>query len=575
VLEQGWITDRPVGSRLPAFTRGNAGEVLPDPVSPLGWTLLWESAIVKGARDGFIEFGLLDWDEFEWPDEPECFGMFGGYFYNPLSLVRLMGARLPGGSPEAVDRAYFDARPDVPPYVFEAWHESDKHAAKLAQSMGWVLTTETFPQVDAEKELADKLRNDRPDLAGLWDGALLARARSMLPYLQQFFETSIWASLGASVGPGALGAIAEGLGDPTLVVRLLGGIEVDSARPSFAMWELSRLVRSSTELTAAFEEGLSGLLDRLAASGAPSVAGFGSGFDSFVHDYGSRGPNEWDLRARTWETHPELALAAIDRMRRADDEAAPTLRQAHAVVERDAAAAEVRQLLAGDAEALAGFETALRSATVFLAGRERYKTNMIKVIGEVRVCVLELARRMVERGALDDVEQIHLLLADELDHFRHEPSSFTEVLRERERGYRALFDVEPPFIVNGSVPPMALRKGAGIEGGPVGAGAVLTGVGGSSGVATGRARVVRDPGDPSALEVGDVLVTANTDPSWTPLFVTASAVVVNVGAIGSHAMIVSRELGIPCVVSVRDATERIPDGALVTVDGTAGTVLVH
>ena len=77
-----------------------------------------------------------------------------------------------------------------------------------------------------------------------------------------------------------------------------------------------------------------------------------------------------------------------------------------------------------------------------------------------------------------------------------------------------------------------------------------------------------------ALGPGDVLVAPGTDPSWTPLFVPAAAVVVDVGAMLSHAVIVSRELGIPCVPSAVDASKRIPDGALVTVDGTAGTVTV-
>ncbi|MFZ2239368.1 MAG: PEP-utilizing enzyme, partial [Gordonia amarae] len=71
-----------------------------------------------------------------------------------------------------------------------------------------------------------------------------------------------------------------------------------------------------------------------------------------------------------------------------------------------------------------------------------------------------------------------------------------------------------------------------------------------------------------------ILIAPITDPSWTPLFVAASAVVVNVGAPFSHAAIVSRELGIPCVVSVTDATKRIPDGAHIEVDGTTGTVTV-
>ena len=76
------------------------------------------------------------------------------------------------------------------------------------------------------------------------------------------------------------------------------------------------------------------------------------------------------------------------------------------------------------------------------------------------------------------------------------------------------------------------------------------------------------------MEPGDVLVAPLTDPAWTPLFLPAAAVVVNVGALMSHAVIVSRELGIPCVVAVDGATDRIPDGAIVEVDGTSGTVTI-
>ncbi|GAA4883250.1 PEP-utilizing enzyme [Pseudonocardia benzenivorans] len=106
------------------------------------------------------------------------------------------------------------------------------------------------------------------------------------------------------------------------------------------------------------------------------------------------------------------------------------------------------------------------------------------------------------------------------------------------------------------------------------AGETIQGVSGCTGVTRGRARVLTDPNDPSALEPGDILVAPITDPSWTPLFVAASAVVVDVGAPFSHAAIVSRELGIPCVVSATDATGRIPDGALIEVDGTAATVTI-
>ena len=86
--------------------------------------------------------------------------------------------------------------------------------------------------------------------------------------------------------------------------------------------------------------------------------------------------------------------------------------------------------------------------------------------------------------------------------------------------------------------------------------------------------MILDSNDPTELEPGDILIAPITDPSWTPLFVPAAAVVVDVGAPLSHAIIVSRELGIPCVVSATDATRKIPNGALVQVNGDSGVVTV-
>ena len=571
-MQDSWITDRPPSKIHKLYTRGNAGEVLPDPVSPLAWTFCWNAAIAKGCRDGFIGFGLVDWNEFEDGDEPKCFGLFGGYFYNPLSLVRLMGARIPGGSPEAIDDAYFDPRPDVPKYVREPWHESAKHAAKLGETFAWVMSVDSHTQIDLDHDKVEQIRRDRPNLATAHDSVLLAHARSLVPWLQQMFETSIFSSLGASVGPGTLQALCAGLGVPDYIT-LLGGIEVDSGKPSFAMWGLSRLARRSPLIRSQFEAGMTGLLDRLRASDAADAAEFVAQYDEFVYHYGSRGPNEWDLRAKTWETHPELALGAIDRMRVSGDDRSPYTSHDAAVAAREALAAAVRQRLAGDPDTLATFNAAMKSSAIFLASRERYK---IKLVGENRMALLEFARRYHAQGHLDHPEQIYFLLGDELDHFRFEPETFRETLRQREKDFAELYELDPPFIVNETMPPLStwVRK-TDRKVDIAMSGTVLTGTAGSGGVATGRARVILDPSDPSALEPGDILIAPSTDPSWTPLFVPAGAVVVNVGAMGTHAMIVSRELGIPCVVSVKDATARIPDGATVTVDGAAGTVTIH
>ncbi|WP_239070361.1 PEP-utilizing enzyme [Cellulomonas chitinilytica] len=100
-----------------------------------------------------------------------------------------------------------------------------------------------------------------------------------------------------------------------------------------------------------------------------------------------------------------------------------------------------------------------------------------------------------------------------------------------------------------------------------------TGVGGSAGVATGRAGVVGGVDQFGKLRRGDVLVCRSTDPAWTPLLTVASAVVTEVGGVLSHAAIVARELGIPAVLGVDGATVLFADGDRLVVDGTRGTVV--
>jgi len=571
-----WFCDSTVGERFPAWTRGNAADVFPEPFSPLGLSLVIRQGMCLGLRDAYIAIGALDWDEYEDPHRPELWKSFGGYLYNPLSMTRILGARMPGASPELIDRAFFDERDEVPAYEYQDWHDSPRHSAKLAKSMQWAMSTTSLPDLDADRELARTLRDTRPELGTLTDSALHARARAMMPYVAQTFENAMIVSALASLGTGALGAISEDLGDPTQAIRLLAGIEVDSAAPAHALWSLSRLIRRSPELTAAFEADPGSALERLRSSDTRDAGDFLKQFASFLHDHGSRGPNEYDLRAPSWEANPRAALAAVDLMRRTDDTQAPALRASASLAERDRVISQIRSRLAESSDSSATFEAALTSARVFLAGRERAKTNVVRVINEARMALYEYARRLVERGVIDEVEQVFMVTDDELDELRADPSSLKETIVSRWSQYRKLFDYEPVFVVNGRVPSIREMKprAAGAQG-QAGPGSVLRGAAGSGGRATGRARIVFDPTDPSGLEPGDVLVAPQTDPAWVPLMVPAAAVVVNTGAQGSHAMIVSRELGIPCVVSVADATALIVDGAIVTVDGTAGTVTVH
>ncbi len=570
-----WVGDSELGERFPAWTRGNAADVFPDPFSLLGKSLVLQKAMSPGLRDAYIDIGALDYDEFENPDSLDLFKIFGGYVYNPLTMTRVLGARMPGASPEMIDKAFFDERDEVPPYEAHPWHESEANAARLGESMGWAMSATSLPELDADRRMVRAQREHRPDLASLTDAALLARARSMVPLLQQVFENAMRVSSLASLGPGALSAVCEALGEPTLAIRLLAGIEVDSAAPSHAMWELGRLAGASPVVSDAFDAGLDAVFERLGSSDDTAAADFLRRFDDFVFEHGSRAQNEYDLSARSWEVEPRIALAAIDLMRRSNDSQAPSGRGGESIVERDRVIAEIRERIADDPETSGTFEAALTSARLFLSGRERAKTNVVTIINEMRVALREYGRRLAERGVIAEVGHVFMVTDEELDRLRHHPETMSETIASRARRFRSLFDFKPVFIVNGSIPALSdmTRRDAGPSA-TVEVGTVLTGAAGSGGVATGRARVVLDAADPVGLEPGDILVAPQTDPSWVPLFVPAAGVIVDVGAMGSHAMIVSRELGVPCVASVDNATEVIPDGATVTVDGNAGTVTI-
>ncbi|RII19597.1 Chondramide synthase cmdD [Streptomyces sp. YIM 130001] len=125
-----------------------------------------------------------------------------------------------------------------------------------------------------------------------------------------------------------------------------------------------------------------------------------------------------------------------------------------------------------------------------------------------------------------------------------------------------------------TVPVALLSDGTDVETllpAPPSDGRSLNGMGAASGRVTGRARVVRDPSG-AVVEPGEILVVPTTDPGWTPLFLTAGGLVAETGAVMAHGPTVAREYGIPAVICVPAATERIRTGELVTVDGAAGTV---
>ncbi len=570
-----WIAGSRPSARFPLWTRANVGEVFPEPVAPLTFSLAMTTEAEGGWRDALVQMGAFTHDEFT-PGEMETLGVFGSYCYLNASVTRIIGERAPGLSAQAMDDLFFGAQPGIPPYEPAPGDQNAERSAALGAKFQEVLMAERLEAPAAGEALAAKLRAARPQLEAMSNHDLWHYVRDLLlSHFRRLFGEHIGVTFLSTVPVGALTQICAAAGRPGDAMRIISGVgDVESAAPSLEMWRMGRTVAASPALTATFAAGVPGLMERLHATG-PEGAAFLSTFAGFIERYGARGPNEWEMRSHTWETRPELALAAIDRMRLAPDDADPAARNQQLAATRAQLTGEIAAMLAGDPQTQGLFIVAARAATVYQAGRERTKTNAIKLIHEARMAMHTIGRRMVAAGHCDDPGDFAFVLASEMEDWLAHPERFAETLR----GRRALFEqyaaLQEPFVFWDAIPdPQSWpRKGeSAVQ--PVAAGDVLSGFQGCPGQVEGVARVVLDPLDPTALGPGEILVAPFTDPAWTPLFVAAGGVIVDVGAAQSHAMIVSRELGIPCVPSVTGATRRIPSGATVRVDGDAGTVTI-
>jgi rifampicin phosphotransferase len=575
--EKYYVTDSELSVRFPLYTRANVGEVFPEPVTPLtGSGIMFHSEIAW--REAWERIGAFQMDEFP-PDEMAQLGIVGGYCYLNASLIRLFGERAPGLTWKDMDEQFFGAQPGIPPYVAVDGDEDLVATKKTGDTFGWALSLTKIDELDeltADRNDTRQLRADRPDYAAMADDEIWQLyAKAALGH-RRYFAHHIFTTYMATVPVGIISAAATAVGRPDLFMPIIAGIgQVDSAEPSHAMWDLGRSAAASAEVTAAFDAGVHGMLDRLRGSCGADVAAWLEQFEAFLYEFGSRGPNEWETRSNSWETHPELALSSIDRMRISPARMAPGLQFEARASERATVSAILLAMVEGDAETHGQLSAAIASSAAWLPGRERSKTNNIRFIHELRVALRELGRRIVEAGGFDEIEDFAMVQEDEWPALLAAPTSMLNIVRQRRAEYGDLLTREPPFVFDGHPePPSAWRiKGEDVPDKLV-AGDMLQGMPGCPGSAEGRARVILDSHNPVALEPGDILIAPITDPSWTPLFVPSAAVVVDVGAALSHAIIVSRELGIPCVISATQATEKIPDGAMIKVNGDTGEVTI-
>jgi phosphoenolpyruvate synthase/pyruvate phosphate dikinase len=202
----------------------------------------------------------------------------------------------------------------------------------------------------------------------------------------------------------------------------------------------------------------------------------------------------------------------------------------------------------------------------FIGYREYPKYGMVSRYFVYKRALLKEAERLVQAHVLREKEDIFYLTFAELRGVVRTNHVDDQLIHQRKDAFRSYQALTPPRVLtsDGEVITGAYRR----DDVPAGA---LVGLPVSAGIVEGRARVILDMAD-ADLEAGDILVTAYTDPSWSPLFVTIKGLVTQVGGLMTHGAVIAREYGLPAVVGVEDATRLIRDGQRIRVNGTDGYV---
>ncbi len=367
-----------------------------------------------------------------------------------------------------------------------------------------------------------------------------------------------------------------------LTVRTLGSdqLALEAARGlpgnvtiemDLVLWTVAQVIQADPESAARFaNEDAASLAAAYETRALPLPAQ--AALMAFMDRYGVRGLAEIDLGRPRWREEPVHVVQVVQSYLAIDDSAqAPD-----AVFRRGAAAAEIASEVLAAAmpnPVQARLARLLASRMRALAGlRETPKFTIIRLMGIVRHMMLRSGEELAGAGVLARPDDIFFLRFEELAAGSDERGPMKEEWRRLVAERRRVYDRErmrrqvPRLLLSDGV---TFYEGLGADGGD----GALTGSPVSPGVVEGIVHVVFDPRD-AQLAPGEILVCPGTDPSWTPLFLAAGGLVMEVGGLMTHGSVVAREYGIPAVVGVHEATRRLHNGQRVRVDGTAGRVVV-
>ncbi len=523
------------------WTRDNVGEVIPDPVTPLSWSVLdplGNRSFAKVLR----RLGLG-----AYPDAG-LFGRFYGHVYFNQTLFQAMMGR------------FYPSR--------AGWWAAPRLALTALRALLLLRRLPGEGESVIEMVLARRRSEEGLKLAALAPGDVLARLADWRRLGVAVMEVHLLVSVMAELLYQALDKLAArwSAGEVTAADLTTGLTGVRSAETGQALTALARRICQDERLR---DLVLATTPEALPARLAETEAGraLWSRIEFFLSEHGHCAAQEFELAAPRWRDEPAIVLGVLQAHARAAV-SPPSGGTKGGIATRLQAVAQVEGRLWLPLRWL--FHYLLRWTRSFIVARENLKYHFVIAHGRLRQLYLALAEQFVAAGQLNAPDDVFFLTADEVVSLAGGGSLESVLVAERRQAWMAEQWTAPPMAfeqrddgrLHSTSSPSVSED----------AGQLLRGFAASPGSYTGRARVLHSPTGGAAIEPGEVLVAPATNPGWAPLLLAAGALVTEIGGTLSHGAIIAREYGLPAVLNVAGATRHIRTGQTVCVDGSQGTV---
>jgi pyruvate,water dikinase len=544
------------------WTQQDLGERWPDPITPLTWSI--SEHMTQTSMDRMVARLKTPYaSKIRW-----CKRAYGHVYLNegallyaytngygmPLKMIE-SGLTHSGARPAGAEKWQIGKVVRHLPWYWEVATGWERNVSRF-EAM--------FPQID--QWVAQFMARSLDDLT---DDVLLAEARVV--WYGHVLDAIAYHTNATSLSMSALAQmeslLKNWLGDGGLAQTLAGGLSgVIAAEIAPNLWEMAQTLRSL---------GLDGLVkerqpgEALASLNAhPAATPFLEQLRRFLERHGHRCMVEAELLYPRWAEQPDQVIRSLTSY--LIIETPPVALNDSAARRREEATAQVERRLKWAQRPR--FRWLLARLHRFTRLRDNGQHYVVKLLLPMRHLYAELGRRWADRRWLNAADDIFFLVAEELSDVTAygDPAKagldLAANAAARRAAYEYWFSQPTPDALDSAGAPAAAA---------VVDGATLTGLPASPGQATGRARVVMTPADAATLQSGDILVTRATDPGWTPVFSIIGGAVLEIGGPLSHGAIVAREYGLPAVVNVTQATQRIRDGQAIQVDGTRGQVMLE